>query len=236
MLITVIKSYFQAVPQCRYLTNGLAMLQFLALFFSLFVLAYLLNKVLLVPSSKKLNFGLLILTILAYLLSVVEQFIPVVSIDEFFDIVMFIYYFAVFIRYRRNVLNENLKRVMRFTFIITVLFIPGIILDEIIASQGVNLVIVPIFFIFVGVYSVIAFNKVSDSIQNKKYSISKSFIEKYGITERETEVILLLLKGLSYNKIAGELVISISTVRTHVTNIYKKTSVNSRYELYNLID
>jgi DNA-binding CsgD family transcriptional regulator len=53
----------------------------------------------------------------------------------------------------------------------------------------------------------------------------------YNITEREREVIALLLQGYSNPQIAEKLFISLSTVKSHLRNIYPKIGVKSRYEL-----
>jgi len=50
----------------------------------------------------------------------------------------------------------------------------------------------------------------------------------YQLTERETEVLEHLSKGLSYEQIADNLFISYGTVRKHVENIYRKLEVNNR--------
>lgn len=50
----------------------------------------------------------------------------------------------------------------------------------------------------------------------------------YQLTERETEVLEQLSKGLSYEQIADNLFISYGTVRKHVENIYRKLGVNNR--------
>ena len=55
------------------------------------------------------------------------------------------------------------------------------------------------------------------------------------ISEREKEVIMLLIKGLSYNEISEKLFISYKTVDKHISNIYEKTNVNNRFNLINLI-
>lgn len=47
-------------------------------------------------------------------------------------------------------------------------------------------------------------------------------------TDREGEVLRLLAAGLSNQEIADKLVISISTIKTHVTRIYAKLGVNNR--------
>lgn len=56
-------------------------------------------------------------------------------------------------------------------------------------------------------------------------------LESYGLTDRETDVVLLLARGLSTKEIAEELMISAHTVRDHVKAVYDKAGVSSRGEL-----
>lgn len=60
-------------------------------------------------------------------------------------------------------------------------------------------------------------------IENTKQSEIK-------LSKRETEILLHLSKGLSYNEIADNLIISPSTVRKHIENIYKKLQVHNKME------
>ena len=53
------------------------------------------------------------------------------------------------------------------------------------------------------------------------------------LTKRETEILLQLSKGLNYNNISENLIISPSTVRKHIENIYKKLQVHSKMEAVN---
>jgi len=53
-------------------------------------------------------------------------------------------------------------------------------------------------------------------------------IDKLG--KREQEILQLLMKGYSYKMIAGELNISVETVRTHIKRIYEKLHVHSAQE------
>ncbi|MCK5012103.1 MAG: hypothetical protein KAS98_16525, partial [Deltaproteobacteria bacterium] len=51
------------------------------------------------------------------------------------------------------------------------------------------------------------------------------------LSERELEVLRLIAAGLSNKKITDELFISLSTVKTHIRNIYSKLNVHSRTEV-----
>lgn len=53
---------------------------------------------------------------------------------------------------------------------------------------------------------------------------------KYHLSDREKEVLQLLVNGYSYKMIAGEIFISIDTVRSHIKKIYEKLHVNSKSE------
>ena len=51
------------------------------------------------------------------------------------------------------------------------------------------------------------------------------------LTERETEVLRLVAKGLSYKQIAERLVLSHRTVQNHVQNTLNKLQLHNRVEL-----
>ena len=50
------------------------------------------------------------------------------------------------------------------------------------------------------------------------------------LTSREVDVLEQLSKGLNYNKIADNLIISPGTVRKHIENIYRKLQVHNKME------
>ncbi|WP_109694897.1 response regulator [Chitinophaga deserti] len=54
--------------------------------------------------------------------------------------------------------------------------------------------------------------------------------EMYNLSDREKEVLQLLVNGYSYKMIASEIFISIDTVRSHIKKIYEKLHVNSKSE------
>ena len=55
-------------------------------------------------------------------------------------------------------------------------------------------------------------------------------VEDYQLTVRENEILYSLVDGLSYKKTADKYCVSISTIRTHICNIYHKLHVNSKAE------
>jgi len=60
------------------------------------------------------------------------------------------------------------------------------------------------------------------------FSINQIELAKLNLSVREYEVLQLLAKGHSNADIAGQLFLSLSTVKTHVSNLYVKMEVKSR--------
>ena len=60
--------------------------------------------------------------------------------------------------------------------------------------------------------------------------------EPYQLTPRQKEVALLLLEGKTRRQISAELGLSESTVKLHVSELYKRLGINSRFELFKLFD
>jgi len=65
--------------------------------------------------------------------------------------------------------------------------------------------------------------------------LPEELISRYGITDREQEIILKVIQGKSNTAIAGELFISLATVKTHLNNIYKKMGLDGRFDLISRI-
>lgn len=54
--------------------------------------------------------------------------------------------------------------------------------------------------------------------------------QEYNLSEREKQVLRLLVEGYSYKMVAAQMNISIDTVRSHIKKVYEKLHVNSKSE------
>lgn len=66
--------------------------------------------------------------------------------------------------------------------------------------------------------------------------ITALFVERFGLTPREADVLPLIIKGRTIARIQEELHISQGTVSTHTRHIYQKACVRNRQALLDLID
>lgn len=64
--------------------------------------------------------------------------------------------------------------------------------------------------------------------QPNEFKIDTRELEKLNLTSREYEVLQLLTKGYSNAAIAESLFLSVSTIKTHVSNLLTKLGVKSR--------
>lgn len=62
-------------------------------------------------------------------------------------------------------------------------------------------------------------------------SLEVRFCERCGLSPREQDVFLLLVRGRTAQVISDKLFISVETVRVHIKNIYRKADVHSQQEL-----
>lgn len=96
------------------------------------------------------------------------------------------------------------------------------------------LLIVAIFLVSGAALAVSAWKKVKASPRALGEDLEKA-IGAYGLTDREEEILRLVLRGARNKDIERTLFISASTVRNHISNIFRKLGVRSRLELINRI-
>lgn len=72
--------------------------------------------------------------------------------------------------------------------------------------------------------------------QDRRHAACENVCSQFGLTPREREIFMLLAKGRNAEYVQNALFISNHTVKTHISNIYKKLDVHSSQELIDIID
>ncbi len=90
------------------------------------------------------------------------------------------------------------------------------------------------------IFTLLASNKIYDdlkrlSIVQVKLEPQKQKYQNYNFTKREEEIATLLFEGHTYKSISEQLFISLPTVKTHASNVYKKCNVKNKHELILLL-
>lgn len=67
-----------------------------------------------------------------------------------------------------------------------------------------------------------------DFSESKGFVLNQSALDETGISTRELEVLGLMAIGLSNEEIARRLFISLSTIKTHLSNVFFKLNVRRR--------
>jgi DNA-binding CsgD family transcriptional regulator len=67
-------------------------------------------------------------------------------------------------------------------------------------------------------------------------ALPDTFIEKYGISPREREIVSMMLRGYGNRKISETLFISAMTVKNHIYHIYRKTGARNKVQLLNMVN
>lgn len=149
----------------------------------------------------------------------------------------FIYYLVLGSLYLGKIGDKFLSIIFKLTFISALLVLPLSLIQYITKKAYLyGYVEIPISFLVVTVattaFSFLYLNKPAFM---KKGSLTEFFIKKYSLTEREVELVALLIKGLSNADLADKLCISPRTVESHIYKIFQKTDVKNRSMLINLV-
>jgi len=75
-----------------------------------------------------------------------------------------------------------------------------------------------------------------DYISTNKLLSEEKPVNDNPLTNREREILELLMKGMKNKEIADALYLSVHTVKTHMQNIFKKMDVTNRMSLYHKIN
>jgi len=145
---------------------------------------------------------------------------------------VFIYMLVIGIINIKKVESILFKKTLIIFIIISILFIPAFTPLHYMAGT-----FFAFFYIILSIFSIVIsfvfFNRMPFYLN---FKITDSFMKHFNLTEREIEIIDLIIKGFNNNDIADKLFISSKTVKNHITNIYQKTNTKNRIQLFNIIN
>jgi len=166
------------------------------------------------------------------------------SPTDFTFFILFIYPIAVWLIFSGKIKNATLYKTTKTFIFGTLCLYPFFIIEDLLDTLNIEvgtatleLKFFPIYYLFL--YLMLLYHGFKNLIAGQKLNaglrtINQDFISHYHITNREIEIIKLVLEGLSNQKIADKLFISSATVRNHLHNIFEKTDVTNRVELIRL--
>lgn len=76
----------------------------------------------------------------------------------------------------------------------------------------------------------------SASPQTNTTVLHPDFAQKFSLSNREIEVLQLISEGYSNQEIADQLYVSLSTIKTHVSNLFSKLDVQRRTQAVKKMD
>ncbi|ADK14809.1 MULTISPECIES: helix-turn-helix domain-containing protein [Clostridium] len=143
----------------------------------------------------------------------------------------------------KQVVNKDLRQAIKSFILLTIVFLPLIIFESyssyihFIKNMDIlKIAALPSYFLAINIFNlklVLKYFNAPAFIANNK--LTDYFKQKYDITEKQGEIIELIMEGVTYKQIAEKLFISPKTVDNHIQNIYKKLNVNSKMQLSNFI-
>ncbi|MDH5718176.1 MAG: helix-turn-helix transcriptional regulator [Spirochaetia bacterium] len=154
-----------------------------------------------------------------------------------------IYNVALLIRNYKNITEPIRKYAAKLLLINASLILPLAITDYMVQNYQVlnamfpsGILLQPLTFFILNFFSVLVLlyaKKISAVIISEA---PLAFVTSYKITEREKQIIELVIKGMQNKEIASRLFLSPSTVRNHLSHIFEKTNIKTRTQLIHLIE
>ncbi len=93
----------------------------------------------------------------------------------------------------------------------------------------------PLFYAFISLYLIQFSYKMDELFPETKIAEDRSFSESYDLTEREKDVLNLVIKGFRNREMAGILDLKEKSVENYLSKIYRKCDVTSRVELMHTV-
>jgi DNA-binding CsgD family transcriptional regulator len=153
-----------------------------------------------------------------------------------------LFWIGVMVVHLKGIGERILKKSLLFFVIATSCYVPLLVLDMMITSFPIRTLSfldnfsMPLYF---GALNFGSFIFAGRFLNRGAYAddqgVTKEFLEAFGISPRESELVNKLLKGLSNKEISDILCISVKTVENHLGSIYRKVDVTGRVQLIHLL-
>ena len=132
----------------------------------------------------------------------------------------------------RSMLSRGIVRAALFAFSFCV---PVLLANDVLALAGASVILLPTdalgFFVLSGGTLVCSLLVLLGGRRRLAPVDIDAFCAEHELSVREREVMLMLVEGLRYKQIAQNLGISMDTVKSHVSRIYRKTEAADRTDL-----
>lgn len=191
------------------------------------------------PSWKKIIYSI---SLILFLVTIVGYYIGALNILQYAAILFLgisVISSMIFIKVTKPLKKiKHIDRIEQFFAIAFLIIVPlSLFLNFIYTEGNENL---KIGFTLPLVFILLSANKIWDdlhrlSLLNSNKEPKEQHFENYALTKREKEIATILTKGMTYKQISEELHISMPTVKTHASNIYKKCGVKNKSELILLL-
>ncbi|HEX9615744.1 MAG TPA: LuxR C-terminal-related transcriptional regulator [Bacteroidota bacterium] len=88
--------------------------------------------------------------------------------------------------------------------------------------------LIAVFFTGLGIWAGLRLTRRKTPAAGPDFKVNEDSLRKAGISAREYEVLTLIARGLSNQEIADALFVSLSTVKTHSSNLFQKLGATRR--------
>ncbi len=204
-------------------------------FLLMLIIPYMVNYI--IKFKKTYIFSIITLSFFIFYNFTLIYKLPILSIinNIIIDTLMILYVFYIIIIlmiFTKKIKSDMHKNIISSMKIFLLISFPGIIIDSIdYTSDMLPIPIYPVW--YCGFSIIITYQLISYYIKIHQFPVklSDEIISSYNVSNREKDIIELLTKGYSNNKLCETLFISLNTTKSHLKNIYGKFNVNSRFEL-----
>lgn len=140
---------------------------------------------------------------------------------DFFHLIPFLYPITILMHRKKISVNSGTLWLGKRLAILILISIPALI-NDVLRFFIFDLSFTPIIYVL---FSLLLLRYLI------KFYHSKEVVKIEKLSNRERELATLIVEGKTNSEISEELFISISTVKNHIYNIYKKLGIKNRYEL-----